>query len=148
MSQSIPNICNFSPHIQFLAQFFSTQNRVNCDKTNFAKNSANHRKTDSTRENRVTFRFLHICHVEKCKIPSNFGNISHFSTSGNLGFPGKSEIPLDVEIFRFSTSVMYWNLKCLHISHVLKSKMSPHDRLFLHRYVELQDQWNGPYFFS
>ena len=53
----------FSPPIQFLAQFFSTQKRVNRDKTDYAKNSVNCHKTDFTTKNRVNFRFLNICHV-------------------------------------------------------------------------------------
>ena len=53
----------FSPPIQFLAQFLSTQKRVNRDKTDYTKNSVNCHKTDFTTKNRINFRFLHICHV-------------------------------------------------------------------------------------
>ena len=73
----------FSPRAQFLAQFFSTQKRVNRAKTNFAKNSVNRHKTDFTTKNRVNFRFLHICHVEKCEIPPN---LAKFHISPHLKF--------------------------------------------------------------
>ena len=57
------------PYLIFV--IFSTPKRVNRAKENFAKNCVNRHKTDFTTKNRVTCRFLHICHVEKCEIHSN-----------------------------------------------------------------------------
>ena len=103
---SIPHICHFSPPIQFLAQFFSTQKRVNRDKTDYAKNSVNCHKTDFTTKNRVNFRFLHICHVQNFEIPPN---LAKFLISPHL-LCEKSEIPLHVEKFQISP-----HLSCIEI---------------------------------
>ena len=72
-------------------------------------------------KNRVTFRFLHVCHVEKCKIPPN---LAKFHISPHLLF-GKTKIPIHVEKF-----------------HVLKSEISPHGRFFLHLHV---GDWGDKY---
>ena len=55
----IPHICHFFSTYTI----FSTQKRVNRDKTDYAKNSVNCHKTDFTTKNRENFRFLYICHT-------------------------------------------------------------------------------------
>ena len=99
----------FSPPIQFSAQFFSTQKRVNHNKTDYAKNSVNCHKTDFTTKSRVNFRFLHlltVCHVENFEIPPNLGT---FLISPHL-LCEKSEIPLHMDKFQ-----IFPHLACIEI---------------------------------
>ena len=51
-----------------LAQFFSTQKRVNRYKTDFVTKQRKLQNTDFATKNRLNFRFLQICHVEKSEI--------------------------------------------------------------------------------
>ena len=104
----------FSPRAQFLAQFFSTQKRVNRDKTDFAtKQRKLQKRSDfatkqwkcdkwcgeiwivSTWHMQRYFKFIHICYVEK----------SWLSPHDEWG-----EIP------DFSPWQMYRNLKFLHMA--------------------------------
>ena len=98
----IPHICHFFSTYTI----FSTQKRVNRDKTDYAKNSVNCHKTDFTTKNRVNFRFLHICHVQNFEIPPN---LAKFLISPHL-LCEKSEIPLHVEKFQISP-----HLSCIEI---------------------------------
>ena len=110
----------FSPPIQFSPQFFSTQKRVNRNKTDYAKNSVNCHKTDFTTKSRVNFRFLHLLSCGEfwnLQIWEHFWFL-HICCVKNLKF------------------LYTWrNFRFLHICHVLKSEISPHDQFFLHLYI-------------
>ena len=110
----------FSPHIQSLVSFFSTQKCVNRVKTDFATNSVNHDKTNfSTKQHNVyTFKdILHIIHmpaVEKLQISPHLSceEIRNYSTYG--------------ETSDFATSLVHINLKFLHMTN-----FSPHISLVI-----------------
>ena len=115
----IPHICNFFSTYTIFGSIFSTQMCVNRYKTDYSKNSVNCQKTDFTTRNRVNFRFLHICIVEKFEIPPNLAKflISPHLFCENLKF-----------------CYIWRNLRFQHICHVLKSEIPPHDQFFLHLY--------------
>ena len=71
----------FSPPIQFLAQFLSTQKRVNRDKTDYGKNSVNCHKTDFTNKKQGKYQISSQLSFGEFWNSSKFGKISDFSTS-------------------------------------------------------------------
>ena len=82
---TIPDICLFSPQAQFLVQLFSTQKRVNRDKTDFATKQRKLRQNSVMWRNfsteQICFTFL-IAHVEKSVMWKHFSNLhmTDFST--------------------------------------------------------------------
>ena len=115
----IPHICHFFSTYTIFGSIFSTQMCVNRYKTDYSKNSVNCQKTDFTTRNRVNFRFLHICIVEKFEIPPNLAKflISPHLFCENLKF-----------------CYIWRNLRFQHICHVLKSEIPLHDQFFIHLY--------------
>ena len=100
----------FSPHTQFLVNFFSTQKRVNRDKTDLRQKCVNCDKTNFTTKKHEFYTcggILHITHmpdVEKFQISPHlsYGKIWNYSTCG--------------EISDFSTFITHRNLKFLHMT--------------------------------
>ena len=116
-SQGIPDICHFSPHIQFWTQFVSTQYRVNCDKTDFAKNCVNCHKTDFTTSVMwknlkflqiwQLFTFLHICCVENLKFLNMWRNFRILHMYLNLKFLHMTDFFLHLYIYRWRKIYIY-----------------------------------------
>ena len=101
------DICNlflFSPLSQFFAQFFSTQNCISCDKTDFAKKTAYNATKHILQQRKGKFQISSHLSCGSFWNSSTFGKISHLLC-------GKSYV-------------------CMHICHVLKSEISPHDHFF------------------
>ena len=95
-TQSIPHICHIFSTYTILAQFFSTQKRVNCDKNYFVT------KQRKLPQNRFCNKKQVKCHVKKFEIPLI---LAKFQLSPHL-VCGKSEITLHVEKFQTSPHLL------------------------------------------
>ena len=107
----------FSPHTHSLVNFFSTQKRVNCDKTNLRQKCVNYDKTKFTTKNHEFHTFGGILiitlmpDVEKLQISPHlsYGKISNFKfiMHRNLKFLHLKNFSPHISLVILATSMRY-----------------------------------------
>ena len=123
IGSDIPDICLFSPQAQFLVQLFSTQKRVNRNKTDFATKQRKLRQNRFCNKKMLVCSCGEVCHVETFLHMTDFSTflrITHFAPNLSCG-----ELSL---CDRFSS-----HFSCGETSphdNLSYGKISPHDRFF------------------
>ena len=85
---TIPDICLFSPQAQFLVQLFSTQKRVNRNKTDFATKQRKVRQNRFCNKKMLVCSCGEVCHVETFLHVTDFSTflcITHFAPNLSCG---------------------------------------------------------------